>query len=74
MLGGPAVSDNHTSNGDSLAWQQSSRLYTSTSLTLAPAGTATDTHGLSAFSSDMQKFHPLALLVTPSMQLAAEKS
>ena len=72
--GAPGASANHTSNGDSRLRQQSSRGYTSTSRTIEPADSPTDSHGLSTSTWVMQKFQPLSLLVTPSMHLAAEKS
>ena len=73
-LGTPGTSERHTSNGDSLCWQQSSRAYTRTSLTPVPGATSTDSHGSSTLTSLMQKFHPFALPVMPSMHLLAERS
>ena len=72
--GAPGCSDSHTSNGDSRAWQQSSRGHTTTEPTPDPAASSTDSHGSATFTSLMQKFQPSALLVTPSTHLAAEKS
>ena len=72
--GKPAASPTHTSNVFSQRWQQSSRLYTTTELTLEAAGSWTDSHGLATLRLEMQKFQPLLLLVTPSMHWAAPKS
>ena len=74
LLGEPAVLPTHTSNVPRKRWQQSSRLYTTTEVTLEPAGTSTDSHGLATLKLEMQKFQPLSLFVTPSMHWPAPKS
>eukprot|EP00966_Prymnesium_polylepis_P038008 881607-Prymnesium_polylepis.1 len=74
VCGSPGWLARYTSIGDRCCWQQSYLLYTCTSLTLDPAGSCADTQGEVEGKSVMQKFHPPALLVMPSMHFEAEKS
>ena len=57
--GAPAVLLTHTSNRPSQRWQQSSRLCTTTELTLDLDGSSTDSHGLATLRLEMQKFQQL---------------